>query len=153
MPLNKDLREFVELLNSHQVEYLIVGAFAVAFHGFPRYTGDIDILVRPTAENARRVLDTLAQFGFHGLGIREQDLGSPGKVVQLGLPPNRIDILTAVSGLTFEEAWDSREQAKLSGVPVNYIGRAALIHNKESTGRAKDLGDAEELRRRKANEG
>src|SRR5215831_9143260 len=149
MPLNKDLRECVELLNSHQVEYLIVGAFAVAFHGFPRYTGDIDILVRPTEENARRVLNALAQFGFRGLGIREQDLTSPGKVVQFGLPPNRIDILTAVSGLTFEEAWDSRVQGELSGTPVNYIGKTALIRNKESTGRSRDLGDAEELRRRK----
>jgi hypothetical protein len=148
MPLNKDLREFVELLNSNQVDYLIVGAFAVTYHGFPRYTGDLDILVRPTAENARRVLDALSQFGFGELGVRAEDVETPGRVVQLGIPPNRIDLLNALSGLTFEEAWDSREAAELDGVPVAFIGRTALIRNKEHTGRAKDKGDAEELRRR-----
>jgi len=147
MPLNNDLREFVALLNSNRVDYLVVGAMAVAFHGFPRYTGDLDLLIRPTAENAQRLLDALSQFGFGGLGIRSEDLESPGKVVQLGVPPNRIDLLTAVSGLTFEQAWESRKPGDLDGVPVAFIGKAALIRNKESTGRAKDLGDAEELRR------
>jgi len=125
-----------------------VGAMAVAFHGFPRYTGDLDLLIRPTAVNAHRVLDVLSKFGFGGLGVRSEDLESPGKVVQLGVPPNRIDLLTAVSGLTFEQAWASREAGDLDGIPVPFIGKAALIRNKESTGRAKDLGDAEELRRR-----
>jgi hypothetical protein len=153
MPINKDLREFVALLNSNQVDYLVVGAIAVAFHGFPRYTGDLDLLVRPTAENAQRVLDVLSQFGFGGLGVRSEDLESPGKVVQLGVPPNRIDLLTAVTGLTFDEAWASREAGDLDGIPAQFIGKAALIRNKESTGRAKDLGDAEELRRRRLLEG
>jgi len=148
MPLNKDLREFAELLNSNRVEYLIVGAFAVAYHGFPRYTGDLDILVRPSPENARRILNVLSQFGFGGLGVRDYDLEAPGKVIQLGVSPNRIDLVTAISGLTFDEAWASREPGELDGVPVPFIGRSALIHNKESTGRAKDRGDAEELRRR-----
>jgi hypothetical protein len=148
MPLNKDLREFVELLNSNQVEYLIIGAFAVAYHGFPRYTGDLDILVRPDPENARRILEVLSQFGFGKLGIGIEDLETPGKVVQLGVQPNRIDLVTALSGLSFEEAWASREAARLDGVPVEFIGRTALIRNKENTGRAKDRGDAEELRRR-----
>ena len=148
MPLNKDLREFVELLNSNRVEYLIVGAFAVAYHGFPRYTGDLDILVRPSPENARRMLEVLSQFGFGNLGIEIEDLETPGKVVQLGIQPNRIDLVTALSGLSFEEAWASREATHLDGVPVEFIGRTALIRNKENTGRAKDRGDAEELRRR-----
>jgi hypothetical protein len=148
MPLSKDLREFVELLNSNRVEYLIVGAFAVAYHGFPRYTGDLDIFVRPSLENAQRILDVLSQFGFGGLGVRLEDISAPGKVVQLGIPPNRIDLLTAISGLTFDEAWASREAADLNGVPVAFIGKTALIRNKESTSRAKDRGDAEELRRR-----
>jgi hypothetical protein len=148
MPLSKDLREFVELLNSNRVEYLIVGAFAVAYHGFPRYTGDLDIFVRPSLENAQRILDALSQFGFGGLGVRLEDISAPGKVVQLGIPPNRIDLLTAISGLTFDEAWASREAADLNGVPVAFIGKTALIRNKESTSRAKDRGDAEELRRR-----
>ena len=148
MPLNKGLREFVALLNSNRVEYLVVGAFAVAFHGFPRYTGDLDILVRSTAENARRVLDALSQFGFGGLEIRSEDLESPGKVIQLGVAPNRVDLLTSISGLTFDEAWASRVEGELDGMPAHFIGRPALIRNKESTGRAKDRGDAEELRRR-----
>ena len=148
MPLNKDLREFLELLNSNEVEYLVVGAFAVAFHGFPRYTGDLDLLVRPTGENADRVLRTLSQFGFGKAGIKATDLQSPGIVIQLGVQPNRIDLLTAISGVSFDEAWETRTHAGLEGVPTQFIGRATLIRNKESTGRAKDLGDAEELRKR-----
>jgi hypothetical protein len=148
MPLNSDLREFLALLNSHQVEFLIVGAYAVAFHGYPRYTGDLDILVCPDAENARRVLEALTHFGFGGMGIRLDDLEVPGKVVQLGVSPNRIDLVTSITGVSFEEAWASREPADLDGVAVFFIGRTPLIRNKESTGRAKDLGDAEELRRR-----
>ncbi|MEO5922276.1 MAG: hypothetical protein ABIR70_00460 [Bryobacteraceae bacterium] len=148
MPLNKDLREFVALLNSHQVEYLVVGAYAVAFHGYPRYTGDLDILVRPAHDNAAHLLEALAKFGFGGLGIRIQDLEVSGKVVQLGVSPNRIDLVTSITGVTFEQAWGSREPGELDGVEVFFIGRTPLIHNKESTGRAKDLGDAEELRRR-----
>jgi hypothetical protein len=105
MPLNKDLREFIELLNLNEVEYLVVGAFAVAFHGFPRYTGDLDLLVRPTGENADRVLRTLSQFGFGNAGIKAADFQSPGMVIQLGVQPNRIDLLTAISGVGFDEAW------------------------------------------------
>ena len=148
MPPNKDWREFIELLNSNEVEYLVVGAFAVAFHGFPRYTGDLDLLVRPTEENADRVLRTLSQFGFGKPGIRAADFQSPGVVIQLGVQPNRIDLLTAISGVGFDEAWETRRQAELEGVPTQFIGRATLIRNKESTGRAKDLGDVEELRKR-----
>jgi hypothetical protein len=148
MPLQKDLREFVELLNSNKVEYLVVGAFAVAHHGYPRYTADLDIFIRPTSENAGRVLRALAEFGFGKLGITVEDLRTHGKVVQLGVKPNRIDLLTSISGVSFEDAWSSREEADLAGVPTRFIGRSALLVNKESTGRAKDLGDAEELRKR-----
>jgi hypothetical protein len=147
MPLNKDLREFVGLLNSNEVEYLVVGAFAVAWHGFPRYTGDLDILVRPSFENAIRLLRTLDSFGFGALGVTAQDFQAAGQVIQL-VAPNRIDLLTSISGVQFEEAWSSREQGDLDGVPVWFIGRLALLANKEATGRAKDLGDAEELRKR-----
>lgn len=148
MPLNKDWREFIELLNSNEVEYLVVGAFAVAFHGFPRYTADLDVLVRPTEENASRVLRALSEFGFGKVGISAADLRSPGMVVQLGTQPNRIDLLTAISGVSFEEAWAARRDAELDGIATHFIGRAALLRNKEHTGRAKDLGDAEELRKR-----
>jgi len=148
MPLSSDLREFVALLNSNEVEYLVVGAFAVGYHGYPRYTGDLDVLVRPTLENAGRVLRALSQFGFDGIGISIADLQTPERVIQLGVNPNRIDLLTAISGVSFEEAWVSRCDADLDGTPVHFIGRAALIRNKEATGRARDLGDAEELRKR-----
>jgi hypothetical protein len=148
MPLNKDWREFIELLNSNGVDYLVVGALAVAFHGFPRYTGDLDLLVRPTEDNAERVLRALSEFGFGKLGIQAADLSSPGVVVQLGVVPNRIDLLTAISGVSFEEAWATHSEAELEGIATHFIGRGALIRNKEQTGRAKDLGDAEELRKR-----
>ena len=148
MPLSKDLREFIELLNAHEVEYLVVGAFAVAYHGLPRYTGDLDILVRPAPDNAARVLDVLTEFGFGGIGVEAADLLAGDTVVQLGVEPNRIDLLTSLTGLTFDEAWSSRAEHVLDGIRVPFIGRDALIRNKEATGRARDLADAEELRRR-----
>jgi hypothetical protein len=126
----------------------VVGAFAVAFHGFPRYTGDLDLLVRPTAENAGRLMRALAQFGFGGVGIEAADLQSYGKVIQLGVSPNRIDLLTAITGVAFDEAWETCRKGDLDGVEARFIGREALLRNKESTGRAKDRGDAEELRKR-----
>jgi hypothetical protein len=148
MPLSKDLREFVELLNSNRVEYLVVGGFAVFYHGFARYTGDIDFLVRASEENSRRVVAALAEFGFGSVGIQPEDFQSPGMVIQLGVPPNRIDIITSISGVSFVDAWDTRTPGMLDGIATQFIGREALIRNKESTGRAKDLGDADELRRR-----
>ncbi|HVZ17839.1 MAG TPA: hypothetical protein VG897_12020 [Terriglobales bacterium] len=148
MPLISDLREFIALLNSNEVEYLVVGAFAVSFHGYPRYTGDLDILVRPTAENAARILQAISEFGFMGLGITASNLQTPEFVLQLGVSPNRIDILTTISGVTFDEAWSARCDAKIDGLETHYIGRNELIRHKEATGRARDLGDADELRKR-----
>jgi hypothetical protein len=148
MPLSKDLRDFVASLNSNAVEYLVVGAFAVAYHGYPRYTADVDILIGANEPNVQRFLKALAEFGFGGLGIGAEDLLSPGKVIQLGVSPNRIDILSSISGVSFDDAWASRRTGNLEGLMVQFIGRDELIRNKESTGRAKDLGDAEELRKR-----
>src|ERR1700678_2529267 len=108
MKLQEDLREFVELLNSHDVDYLIVGGYAVAYHGHPRFTGDIDFFVRPTADNARALLGVLEEFGFAELGLSANDFTSPHQVIQLGLPPNRIDLLTGISGVSFEQAWPGR---------------------------------------------
>src|ERR1700722_13615383 len=107
MRLEKDLREFVELLNSRKVEFVVVGAHALAFHGHPRYTGDLDLLVRPTVENARRVVEGLVEFGFGSFGLAEVDFAKPDHVIQLGYPPNRIDLLTSISGATFDEVWQS----------------------------------------------
>jgi len=148
MPLSKDLREFVALLNSNEVEYLVVGAFAVAYHGYPRYTGDLDLLVRASEQNAERLLRALSEFGFGALGITKEDLLSPDKVVQLGVQPNRIDILSSISGVGFDDAWATRQEGNLDGLLVKFIGRDALIQNKRATGRAKDQGDAEELSKR-----
>jgi hypothetical protein len=114
----------------------------------PAYTADLDFLIRDSEENAQRVLAALSQFGFGGLDIQAGDLQSPGKVVQLGIKPNRIDILTSSSGVSFDEAWETRTLGELAGIATQFIGRDALIRNKESTGRAKELGDAEELRKR-----
>jgi hypothetical protein len=147
MPLSRDLKEFVECLNSNRAEYLIVGALAVSWHGFPRYSGDIDFLVRPTPDNAHRVRAALVQFGFGELDISLTDLTTPGKVIQLGYEPNRIDLMTSITGVRFEDAWETRVAGELDGLPVFYIGRAALLQNKESTGRSKDKIDADQLRR------
>ena len=147
MPLSRDLKEFVECLNSNKVEYLIVGALAVSWHGFPRYSGDIDFLVRPDLENSQRIRNALAQFGFGVLDIETSDLTSPGKVIQLGYEPNRIDLLTSITGVSFEEAWATRVAGDLDGLPVSFIGRDALLRNKDATGRSKDRIDADQLRR------
>jgi hypothetical protein len=151
--LQSDLREFIALLNSHAVEYLVVGGHAVAFHGHPRFTGDIDFFIRPTAENAKRVLDAIRDFGFGSLELTLEDFTTPERIVQLGRPPNRIDILTSISGVEFEDAWTGRVPAKLDEEPVSFLGFDALIRNKEASGRDKDRADAAKLlaiaRRRK----
>ncbi len=147
MPLSKDLFEFVESLNKNEVEYLVVGAFAVAWHGYPRFTGDIDFFVRPAPANAKAVIRALQMFGFGSLPITAEDLSQTNKVIQLGCQPNRIDLITSISGVEFDRAWSNRVAGKLDGIDVYYIGLADLIRNKESTGRPKDLGDASELRK------
>ena len=119
MRLNKDLREFVELLNSKEVEYLIVGAFAVAWHGYSRFTADIDFLVRPGGTNAATILAVLEDFGFASLQIAQEDLNRPGKVVQLGVKPNRIDLITSISGVSFDEAWKRRVAGFIDGIAVH----------------------------------
>lgn len=147
MKLHSDLREFVELLNSRGVEYVIVGGHAVAFHGHPRFTGDIDFLIAANPDNAARVLGCLAAFGFPDLGLAVDDLLQPGQIVQLGRPPNRIDLLTSISGVAFDEAWRTRVAGTLDGLPVAYLGRDALRANKLASGRAKDLADIEAIDR------
>lgn len=143
--LQADLREFIGLLNSHKVEYLVVGGHAVAFHGHPRFTGDIDFLVRTTPSNVHRVLDVLNAFGFGALGITERDLLEPGRIVQLGHPPNRIDILTSISGVDFDSAWEGRVETVMDDQPVSLLGWDELLQNKRASGRQKDLADIEKL--------
>jgi hypothetical protein len=143
--LQTDLSEFVGLLNSRNVEYLVVGGHAVAFHGHPRFTGDIDFFINASAENAHRVLEVLAGFGFGDLGITVDDLTAPDRVIQLGRPPNRIDILTTISGVSFAEAWVSRAPGELGGHSVNFLGWDDLIKNKTASGRDKDQLDVKTL--------
>ena len=147
MKLHSDLKEFIELLNSEKVEYLIVGGLAVAFHGYPRFTGDIDILVRRNADNAARVASVLNRFGFGELALDPTTFTTPNTVVQLGRPPNRIDLLTSISGVTYDQAWRGKVSGTLDGTPVDFIGRNELIANKRASGRAKDLADLDYLDR------
>lgn len=147
--LNPDFRDLLLEFHAHDVEFLIVGAYAVAFHGVPRATGDIDIFIRPSTANAERAWNALAAFGtpLGSANIEPRDLGTPGTVYQIGLPPRRIDILTTLSGISFDEAWASRQPAELDGHTVYFIGREALLRNKRASGRAKDLGDIQALER------
>jgi hypothetical protein len=145
MRLQKDLREFIALLNSNKVEYVIVGAFALAFHGRPRYTGDIDILVRTSPENAANVENAITEFGFSSSGLRATDFRAPGQVVQLGRAPNRIDVLTSISGVSFDDVWANRVVSEIDGLQVAIIGRKELVANKKATGRAQDRADLESL--------
>ncbi len=141
MALSKDWREFLELLNSRGVDYVIVGAQSLAFHGRPRYTGDLDILIRTRPDNARRLLGLLNQFGFTQSDLKETDFLEPEQMIQLGRAPNRIDLLTSISGVTSDEAFETRIPADLDGIPVFVLDRNALIRNKRAVGRPQDLAD------------
>ena len=148
MRISKDLREFIELLNASRVEYVVVGGFAVAWHGHPRFTADIDFLVRPNLANAELVVKTLHDFGFASLRTVPEDLCQPDQILQLGVKPNRIDIITSIAGVSFEEAWANRVAGSIDSIPVFFIGRDDLIRNKQLAGRPQDVADADALRKR-----
>jgi hypothetical protein len=140
--------DFVDLLRSFaaaDVRFLIVGAYALAHHGRPRATGDLDVWVDATPANAPRVIRGLRAFGAPMHQISEADFATPGIVFQIGVPPGRIDILTNLTGLTFADAWSEREQGRFDSLTVDYLGREAFLRNKRATGRTKDLGDIEGL--------
>lgn len=147
MDVNEDFVDIVACLAAEKAEFLIVGAYALAAHGFPRMTGDIDILVRPTTENARRVYRALLAFGapVAAHGVSERDFETQDNVYQMGLPPRRIDVMTSVSGVSFDEANADAIEGKLGHVTVRFIGKAAQARNKRAAGRPKDLVDAELL--------
>jgi hypothetical protein len=145
MTLLPDWREFIELLNSHNVEYLLVGAWARSFHGVPRSTGDIDFFVRPSQENAGRLIEALERFGFGSLGLVREDMQKPDRIIQLGIDPYRIDILTGISGVSFEEAWGERMSTEIDGVPVYFLSRRLFRRNKLASARPKDLADLDAL--------
>ena len=143
----EDFRDFIAELVRAETRFLIVGAHALGVHGIPRATVDLDVWVDSSGENASRLWAALAAFGapLATLQLQPSDFTRPDTVVQLGLPPYRIDILTGVSGLSFEEAWAERVEAAFEGVRAPFIGRAALIRNKRASGRTKDLADLEAL--------
>jgi len=128
--------------SEERVEFLVVGAYALAVHGLPRATGDLDLWVRPTPRNARHVRAALARFGAPTEGLSEQDLVTPGTVFQVGVSPRRIDVLTSIDGVEFDDAWPARTITRVGGVEISVIGRIELIRNKKAMGRAKDLADA-----------
>jgi len=145
MEVQKDFREFLALLNAHKVDFIIVGGYALAYHGAPRYTGDIDVFIKPDHANAKRIINVLKDFGFSPLELSIEDFQKKDNVVQLGLPPVRIDIITSISGVSWEQAEVSKELGEYGDVPVFYIGKDQYLDNKRATGRAKDIADIEAL--------
>jgi hypothetical protein len=145
MEVQQDFRDLLVLFNAHEVDYIIVGAHALAYHGAPRYTGDMDLLVRPDPENAQRILQALNEFGFGSLGLVAEDFATSGSVIQLGVAPVRVDIVTSITGVTWEDAAAGQVQGKYGNVPVRFIGRKEFILNKQALGRKKDQADLEAL--------
>ena len=132
-------------MNKHAVDYIVVGAYAMAFHGAPRFTAEIDICVCPQAQNAARILAALGEFGFGEAGLVPEDFSVPGKVIQLGVPPVRVDFVTSLTGVTWEEAFAARVPGCYGDVPVYFIERNEFIANRRATGRKRDLADIEAL--------
>ncbi|MFO7891769.1 MAG: nucleotidyltransferase [bacterium] len=145
MEIQPDFKDLLELFNAHKVKYIIVGGYALAFHGAPRYTGDIDIYIKPDTQNAERIMQALDEFGFESAELTSEDLKNPDNVIQLGVPPVRVDIITSISGVTWEDAYSGCIDGKYGDVPVKYIGLNEFIINKRTTGRKKDLSDLEAL--------
>jgi predicted nucleotidyltransferase len=143
--LEKDLLELLALFQSKGVEFLVVGGHAVAFHGYPRLTEDLDLFVRPDVDNGSRVVDALVDFGFGSLDLKPSDFEAKDRVIQLGRRPNRVDLITNLYGVTFDDAWSRRVAASLDGVSVWMISRDDLIRNKRATGRPRDAVDADAL--------
>ncbi len=144
--LNPNFRDMLLALNDARAEYLVVGAYAMAAHGCPRSTGDIDIWIRATPENAQCVWAALTSFGAPMAEISVQDFSAPGIVFQIGVAPQRIDIMTLISGVSFDDAWSNRLIVDLDGLVVSVIGREQLLQNKIASGRPKDILDADILR-------
>lgn len=142
---NPDFKEFVQLLIKNQVEYLVVGGYAVSIHGYPRYTGDLDIWINPTVKNSVKVLDCLTEFGFSSLELNENDFIKEYGIIQLGYPPVRIDIMNTLDGVTFDECFQNKSIIDIEGLPVNFISLNDLINNKKATARPRDIDDIENL--------
>ena len=145
MEIYPDFKELFESLNAHKVDYLVVGGYAMAFHGAPRVTGDIDLLVRPNADNADRIIAALKDFGFESPDLTAEDFQNPDRVIQLGVPPVRVDLITSLTAVSWEQADSGKLLTTYGDVQVSYIGKAQLLANKKALGRKKDLADIEAL--------
>jgi hypothetical protein len=145
MELNQDFKEFIELLNVNEVKYLVVGGYAVGFHGHPRYTGDIDFWVAISRENAEKIIVVLRDFGMGVLALQAEDFMKEDMIIQIGYEPNRIDILTSVTGISFEDCYSQKVRAEFDEITVDFIDIRNLKINKAASGRGKDLGDLENL--------
>jgi predicted nucleotidyltransferase len=143
--LNQDFLEFIGLLESHDVDYLIIGGYAVALHGFPRFTGDIDFFVAVNPENAAKLIDVFKAFGFGEIGINQEDFLQPDFVVEIGREPRKIQVLTGIDGVTFSDCRSRRVEIELQGMNLKFIGKEDLIRNKKASARSKDLIDIDEL--------
>jgi predicted nucleotidyltransferase len=145
MELDKDFKEFIELLNAHDVQYLVIGEYAVNFHGYPRYTKNIDFWLWMTDENIEKLLQVIKSFGFGSLGLDKNDFSDADNIIQLGYEPYRIDLLTDVNGVDFQECYNRRIDGEIEAVKVKFLSIDDLIVAKKNAGRLQDLADAEQL--------
>lgn len=145
MVINQDFKEFIRLLNQNNVKYLVVGGYAVAFHGHPRYTRDLDLWIWINEINAVNLIKSLKEFGFQSLDLKPEDFLKPGYIIQLGYPPNRIDLITEVQGVDFDICFESRIETEIEGVMISFIDLENLKKNKKAVGRHQDLADIENL--------
>jgi predicted nucleotidyltransferase len=143
---SQDFKEFIELLIKNKAEYLIVGGYAVGIHGYPRYTGDLDIWLNPATENAELILKSVNEFGFSSFKLTIADFTKPGNVIQLGYPPLRIDLLNQIDGVTFEECFENRREVIIDNLKVNFISYNDLLKNKRESGRPRDIDDIDNLK-------
>lgn len=149
MIFEQDFIDFIQLLNDNEVKYMIVGAHALSLHGRPRYTGDLDIWIKPDKNNAKKMVKVIKDFGFETLGLSEKDFLRENYVTQLGYPPLRIDILNSISGVDFDEAYHSKVETIIDYLKVSFISEEDFIKNKQALGRPKDLGDIEAIKNKK----
>jgi hypothetical protein len=143
--LTKDFKEFIQLLNAKKVEYLLVGGYAVILHGYPRFTGDIDFWINPAPKNAKRIIEVLDQFGFSSLNLDIDDFTHPDQIIQLGHEPYRIDLITSIEGVFFDECYTQKVVFHVDNIPIQTISKGMLKKNKKAAGRHKDLDDFEHL--------
>jgi hypothetical protein len=145
METYRDFQELLELFNAQKVEYVVVGGHALAYHGIVRATKDMDVYVRPTPENAKRIMAALKAFGFGQSELRAGDFEKPGQIIQLGFPPVRIDLITSIDGVSWAQAAEGWSQGEYGGASVPFLGRTEFIANKKAAGRLQDLADIERL--------